>query len=94
MERAVSEKTEDEHDPATIWTGWIRKGELPGTIVGELRDSWNWVVTLAGSIDKESGGYSLQGRLGPAPESLRVEAIDALPDSGQTKRAIDKEGNT
>jgi len=76
MERAVSEKTEDEHDPATIWTGWIRKGELPGTIVGELRDSWNWVVTLAGSIDKEGGGYSLQGRLGPAPESLRVEAID------------------
>jgi hypothetical protein len=76
MERAVSGRTEDEHDPATIWTGWIKKGELPGTIVGELRDSWNWVVTLAGSIDKESGGYSLQGRLGAPPATLRVEAID------------------
>ena len=72
----MNEKTEDEHDPATIWTGWIRKGELPGTIVGELRDSWNWVVTLAGALDHEGGGYSLQGRLGPAPDSLRIEAID------------------
>ena len=76
----MSGKTKDEHDPATIWTGWIRKGELPGTIVGELVDHWGWVVTLAGSIDKESGGYSLQGRLGPVPATLRVEAIDDLPD--------------
>jgi hypothetical protein len=76
MERAVSEKTEDEHDPATIWTGWIKKGELPGTVTGELRDHWGWVVTLAGSIDKESGGYQLLGRLGPVPATLRVDAID------------------
>ena len=68
--------TEDKPDPATIWTGWIRKGELPGTIVGELRDSWGWVVTLAGAVDPEGGGYSLQGRLGAAPATLRVEAID------------------
>jgi len=72
----VSGKTKDEHDPATIWTGWIRKGELPGTIVGELVDHWGWVVTLAGSIDKESGGYVLEARLGPVPATLRVEAID------------------
>ena len=58
MERAVIEKTEDKPDPATIWTGWIRKGELPGTIVGELRDHWNWVVTLAGSIDKLAHCFS------------------------------------
>jgi len=76
----VSEKTEDGHDPATIWTGWIRKGELPGTIIGELVDHWGWVVTLAGSIDKEGGGYSLQGRLGAAPAALQVEAIDDAPD--------------
>ena len=76
MERAVSEKTEDEHDPATIWTGWIKRGELPGTIVGELVDHWGWVVTLAGALDQEGGGYSLQGRLGKAPDSLRVDAID------------------
>jgi hypothetical protein len=76
MERAVSEKTEDKHDPATIWTGWIKRGELPGTIVGELVDHWGWVVTLAGALDQEGGGYSLQGRLGKAPDSLRIEAID------------------
>lgn len=69
-------ETEDKPDPATIWTGWIKRGELPGTIVGFIQDEWGWVVTLAGSIDKESGGYSLQGRLGPVPDSLRVEAID------------------
>ncbi len=90
----MSEKTEDPHDPATIWTGWLKRGELPGTVVGQLVDHWGWVVTLAGAVDKEGGGYSLQGRLGPVPATLRIEAIDALPDSGQTKRAIDKEGNT
>ena len=76
MERAVSEKTEDKHDPATIWTGWIKRGELPGTIVGELKDHWGWTVTLAGALDQEGGGYSLQGRLGKAPDSLRIDAID------------------
>jgi hypothetical protein len=76
MERAVSEKTEDKHDPAMIWTGWLKRGESPGTIVGELKDHWGWVVTLAGSLDKEGGGYALQGRLGAAPATLRVEAID------------------
>ena len=77
MERAVNGKTEDEHDPTMIWTGWIKRGELPGTIVGELVDHWGWVVTLAGALDQEGGGYSLQGRLGKAPDSLRIEAIDA-----------------
>jgi hypothetical protein len=76
MERAVSEKTEDKPDPATIWTGWIKRGELPGTIVGELKDHWGWTVTLAGALDQEGGGYSLQGRLGKVPDSLRIDAID------------------
>ena len=76
----MSEKTEDEHDPATIWTGWIKRGELPGTIVGVLVDSWGWTVTLAGALDQEGGGYSLQGRLGKAPDNLHIEAIDDAPD--------------
>ena len=76
----MSEKTEDKPDPTMIWTGWIRKGELPGTIVGELVDHWGWTVTLAGALDQEGGGYSLQGRLGKPPESLLVEAIDDVPD--------------
>jgi len=71
-------------DPATVWTGWIKKGELPGTIVGQLVDSWGWTVTLAGAVDPEGGGYQLQGRLGPVPATLRVEAID---------EPITKEGN-
>ncbi len=83
-----------EEEGKVIWTGHIKRGELPGTIVGFIQDEWGWVVTLAGALDQEGGGYTLQGRLGKAPESLRVEAVDALPDSGQTKRAIDKEGNT
>jgi hypothetical protein len=80
MGHAVSGKTEDEHDPATIWTGWIKRGELPGTIIGQLVDHWGWVVTLAGAVDPEGGGYQLLGRLGPVPEPLRVEAIDDGPD--------------
>ena len=76
----MSGKTEDKPDPTMIWTGWIRKGELPGTIVGELVDHWGWTVTLAGALDQEGGGYSLQGRLGKPPESLLVEAIDDVPD--------------
>jgi hypothetical protein len=75
MGRAVNEKI-DPHDPATIWTGWIRKGELPGTIVGELVDHWGWTVALAGTLDKEGGGYVLQGRLGKVPDNLHIEAID------------------
>jgi hypothetical protein len=76
MERAVSGKTEDKPDPTMIWTGWIRKGELPGTIVGELRDSWLWPIAITGYLDKEGGGYVLQGRLGKVPDNMRIEAID------------------
>ena len=80
MEYVVNEKTEDEHDPATIWTGWIRKGELPGTIVGVLVDSWLWPIAITGYLDKEGGGYVLQGRLGKVPDNLHIEAIDDAPD--------------
>ena len=68
--------TEDKPDPTMIWTGWIRKGELPGTIVGELVDSWGWPIAIAGTLDKEGGGYVLQGRLGKVPDNLHIEAID------------------
>ena len=75
MERAVSEKT-DPHDPATIWTGWLKRGELPGTVVGELLDNWQWPIAITGYLDKEGGGYVLQGRLGKVPENLQLEGID------------------
>jgi hypothetical protein len=67
-------------DPTMIWTGWIKKGELPGTIVGELKDSWGWPIAIAGTLDKEGGGYVLQGRLGKVPDNLHIEAIDDAPD--------------
>ncbi len=85
MERAVSEKTEDKPDPTMIWTGWLKRGELPGTVVGELLDNWQWPIAITGYLDKEGGGYVLQGRLGKVPATLRVEAID---------EPITKEGNT
>jgi hypothetical protein len=89
MERAVSGRT-DPHDPATVWTGRLTRGDAAGTVVGHLVDSWNWRVEITGTLDPEGGGYVLQGRLGPVPDSLRIEAIDALPDSGQTNKG----GNT
>ena len=76
MERAVSEKTEDKPDPTMIWTGWLKRGELPGTVVGELLDNWQWPIAITGYLDKEGGGYVLQGRLGKVPDNLHIEAID------------------
>lgn len=76
-------ETEDKHDPTMIWTGWIKKGELPGTIVGELRDSWLWPIAITGYLDKEGGGYVLQGRLGKVPDNLHIEAIDEPDKAGQ-----------
>lgn len=68
--------SEDKPNPTMIWTGWLKRGELPGTVVGELVDSWGWPIALAGTIDKENGGYVLQGRLGKVPDNLRLEGID------------------
>jgi len=65
-------------EPA-IWTGWLKRGETPDTVTGQLTDSWGWVVTLTGARDPE-GGYRLEGRLGPAPEALRIPIIDGEVD--------------
>ena len=80
MGRAVNEKTE----ASVIWTGRLTRGDAPGTVVGHLVDSWGWRVEITGTLDPE-GGYRLEARLGPVPDSLRVEAID---------EPITKEGNT
>jgi len=68
--------TEGETDPSVLWTGRLTRGETPGTVVGFLLDSWNWRVEITGTLDKEGGGYVLQGRLGKVPENLRLEGID------------------
>ena len=58
------------------WTGWLKRGETQGTVVGELKDSWNWVIHITGTLDKEHGGYVLTGTTGEVPEALRVPIVD------------------
>ena len=37
-------------------------------------------IAITGYLDKEGGGYVLQGRLGKVPENLHIDAIDDGPD--------------
>jgi len=64
-------------ESAPVWKGWLKRGETPDTVTGQLTDSWGWVVTLTGTRSPE-GGYVLEGRLGPAPEALRIPIIDEV----------------
>ena len=57
------------------YTGWLRKGDAPDTIQGELVDEWQWRIVITGIRDPD-GGYRLTGVLGEPPASLRVPAID------------------
>jgi len=50
------------------WTGTLAKGIEPGTVVGELVDSWGWKITLHGTL--QPGG-------GDPPECLHLPAIDS-----------------
>lgn len=65
-----------DNDKSIVWTGRLTRGELPGTVVGYLEDVWHWRIHITGTLDKESGGYTLLGRTGEIPDSLRVQAID------------------
>ncbi len=58
-----------------VWTGELRKGDMPGTVVGQMSDKWGWVVTLHGTL-QPGGGYAITGTLGEPPACLRVPAID------------------
>lgn len=61
---------------ATLYTGTLRRGEHPGSIVGELVDSWGWRIELYG-VRSPEGGYVLSGKLGgEVPDAVRVPAID------------------
>ena len=62
----------------TKYTGWLKRGADPDTIVGEIKDAWGWVIRLTGKRDP-AGGYVLEGELGEAPKALRVAAIDGEP---------------
>jgi hypothetical protein len=69
-----------EEEGTVLWTGHLTKGDTPGTVKGYLEDTWHWRVELTGTLDKEGGGYVLQGRLGKVPDNLHIEAIDDAPD--------------
>ena len=58
------------------WTGWLKRGDAPGTVTGELVDSWGWKIHITGTLDKENGGYVLTGTTGEVPEALRVPIVD------------------
>ena len=58
-----------------VWTGHLDRGEEAGTVTGTIQDEWGWVVYLTGRRDP-AGGYFLEGRLGPVPDSLRVPIVD------------------
>ena len=58
-----------------VWTGTMRRGKEAGTVTGELRDEWGWVVTLHGTHAPD-GSYTLTGTLGKPPSTLRVVGID------------------
>jgi hypothetical protein len=58
-----------------IWTGTLQKGTEPGTVVGELRDRFGWVVTIRGVL-QHGGEYRLEGVLGDPPPALRIHGLD------------------
>lgn len=61
---------------APQYTGELRKGDEPGTVVGTIRDIFGWPIEIRGTLDKATGTYVLEGRLGRVPDTLRIEAID------------------
>jgi hypothetical protein len=61
---------------APQYTGELRRGTEPNTVVGRLVDSFGWVIELRGVMDPETRAYVLTGVLGPTPPSLHIEAID------------------
>lgn len=55
------------------YTGYLRKEN--GAVVGQLADTWGWIITLTATPSPE-GGYVLTGTLGEIPPSLRVPLLD------------------
>lgn len=67
--------SEEPDERLVIWSGWLKRGETAGTVVGFLEDVWKWRVEITGTL-QEGGGYKLEGRLGKPPECLRVPIVD------------------
>ena len=65
-------------DDAPHYTGELRKGEEPGTVVGTLKDAWGWEIAITGTLVAGTATYALTGVLGAVPDSLRIETIDGV----------------
>ena len=57
-----------------VWRGHLKRAQ-DGSIVGELRDTWNWCIAITATPNPE-GGYLLEGRIGEIPAALRLPIDD------------------
>jgi hypothetical protein len=62
------------------YTGHLRRGSDPDTVVGVIQDEWGWKITLVGTRHP-SGGYILAGTLGDTPKFQRIAALGELDES-------------
>jgi len=56
------------------WQGTIRRDPSTGGIVGELRDTLGFCITLTG--ERCEGGYALVGVPGDVPNEYRIPLLD------------------
>jgi hypothetical protein len=61
---------------APQYTGTLTKGDAPGTMVGEIKDKFGWVIHITGTLDPATRSYAIEGRLGPTPPALHIDTID------------------
>lgn len=59
---------------APTYTGSLRRGDQPGTVVGELLDIFGWKIHILGTR-QDDGSYLLVATVGDKG-SLRVPAVD------------------
>lgn len=59
------------------WRGPLKRGTVPGTVVGEIRDPAGFVIVITGTL--VSGGYDLVGLPGPIPEELSLPGDEDGP---------------
>jgi hypothetical protein len=61
---------------APQYTGWLKKGEVPNTIIAEIKDPFGWAIHITGTIDPVTRAYVLTGTLGRTPPALHIATID------------------
>jgi hypothetical protein len=61
---------------APQYTGELRRGTEPNTVVGEIRDQFGWVIHITGTLDPATRAYALTGTLGATPAALHIATID------------------